>query len=199
MRNACRLLSFLGSSERPGVAPLTGGSGVSVRGCPSRGAPVDRLLRRAQYAARREPVCRSFFSNVKRASRPSLGTAYASSIALFASRYRAFVALPSRVWRERERERERAAKNRIRGSRCVRNVIGAGDLSRVNRSRKCDSRTRGNYSMMIRARGAARRDAAWPAEEGEEEGKKINSTDASFFLASRLATWRQRNFHARAL
>lgn len=37
------------------------GSGVSVRGCPSRGAPADRLLRRLQYAARREPVCRSFF------------------------------------------------------------------------------------------------------------------------------------------
>lgn len=122
----------------------------------------------------------AFFRTLNRASRRAPGTArirflYSRSATRPASR---------RLLERREPDLQiRAA---IRSDRL--------DLpsSRAAKNRKCDSRTRGNHSTVISARGAAWRTAGG---KGGEKRKLIRPTD--FSASTRRATWRRRNFRAR--
>lgn len=176
--HAAVIFSRVGASERAAVAAAAAAnrdSGVSVRGCPSRGAPVDRLLRPPQYAARREPVCRSFFSNDKRhRARESPGTARAFDF--FIPRPRD--AVPSRVEPE-------PASSGIGADRCVR--CDRLDTGSATRGHVVTARTVIRACARARAHVHTRR-----REAGRREERKLIWRA----FPRRLATWRWRNFRA---
>jgi len=172
-----RLLSFLGSSERAAVAPRAFPcAGVRAEALRSTGCSDGRSTRRDA-----NQCVVAFFRTINGVAYPSLSVPHAFDCFISRAALRVFHRLAIVCHPESGESRE---DRRIRGSRCDWKVIGW--ISRVNRSRKCDSWTRGNYSTMIRAyvrarraytrRGAARRSRQRRAKR--KERKLIRPTRA---------------------